>query len=58
MARPVALIEKPNDQMFRGSGIDRHDVLETPYKRRQLSETRVRTARLIRIWAILEMEGE
>jgi hypothetical protein len=30
MARPVALIEKPNVQMFRGSGIDRHDVLERP----------------------------
>lgn len=30
MARPVALTEKPNDQMFLGSGIDRHDVLERP----------------------------
>ncbi len=30
MARPVALIEKPNDQILRGYGIDRHDVLESP----------------------------
>jgi len=28
MVRPIALIEKPKDQMFWGSGIDRHDVLE------------------------------
>jgi len=58
MACPIALIEKPNDQMFWESGIGPHDVLERPWKRRQLSEIRIRTARLIGIGAILEMEGE